>query len=720
MVRFAAHQLSAGHLPQTSWFPYLGLGSPQFLHYQSLPATLTGLLGLGIGPDQAFRWTLYVLICIWPISIYLSARMFDMPRTAAAVSAAVSPFLASTVGIGYEQKAYIWVGFGVWAQLWAAFTLPLAWGSTWRAVRGGGSVALAAFFTAITVALHFETGYLAILAVLLWPLLSPSQAFVRARRAVVVLGGTFLLAAWVVVPLLAQRNWAAMNEILRSTSLAQGYGATRVGGWLITGDLLDAGRIPIVTVLAAAGLAVCCERWRSDENGRALVLILIATLLLSFGRRTFGPLVDLIPGSRDIFFRRFMMGIQLSALLLAGVGFHWCAVEIAAAIRVWPQRLLRPRWSRRGSYACGLVAVAAAVGLLAPAVHQLHRLDQRNAAAIRKQHQADVTDGARVDRLLAYVRRAGGGRVYAGMSSNWGATLRVGAVPVYKYLEAQDVDEIGNTMRTASLMTNPERQFNDRVLSGYYLLGIRYLMMPAGHSPPVPAHEVAQDGAYALWTVNGAGYFHIGRVIGAIAADRTNLGARSVALLHSPLAGRAQYVDVAYGRGGGGPSALPAADAMPAPGTLTDASGAPSAGSLSAAVQMKQPGVLVLSASFDPGWKVFLDGRRVSAEMIAPALVGVRVPAGRHEVRFRYYGYGGYPLLFVLAGVSLLGLAAVDARERARRRLTSIVHLRVGACGASTGLSAAPVCGTLVIFSPDSPGDITVTSGGGSRVSEVQ
>src|SRR5580704_3635953 len=35
MVRFAATQWRAGHDPLTSWFPYLGLGSPQFMHYQS-------------------------------------------------------------------------------------------------------------------------------------------------------------------------------------------------------------------------------------------------------------------------------------------------------------------------------------------------------------------------------------------------------------------------------------------------------------------------------------------------------------------------------------------------------------------------------------------------------------------------------------------------------------------------------------------------------------
>jgi hypothetical protein len=42
MVRAATAQLRAAHLPLATWFAYLGLDSPQFLHYQSLPALLTG------------------------------------------------------------------------------------------------------------------------------------------------------------------------------------------------------------------------------------------------------------------------------------------------------------------------------------------------------------------------------------------------------------------------------------------------------------------------------------------------------------------------------------------------------------------------------------------------------------------------------------------------------------------------------------------------------
>jgi hypothetical protein len=80
----------AAILPLTSWFPYLGLGSPQFLHYQSLPAMLTGLIGLATGPDVAFRWSLYLLLARWPVSVYFSARLFGAHRWAAGAAAAMA------------------------------------------------------------------------------------------------------------------------------------------------------------------------------------------------------------------------------------------------------------------------------------------------------------------------------------------------------------------------------------------------------------------------------------------------------------------------------------------------------------------------------------------------------------------------------------------------------------------------------------------------------
>ena len=91
----------------------------------------------------------------------------------------------------------------------------------------------------------------------------------------------------------------------------------------------------------------------------------------------------------------------------------------------------------------------------------------------------------RLDRLIAVIERDGGGRTYAGLPSNWGQNLTVGEVPVFKYLESRDVDEVGYTLRTTSLMTDPEYYFDDRDPSDYLLFGIRYLILPADGQPAV-------------------------------------------------------------------------------------------------------------------------------------------------------------------------------------------------------------------------------------------
>ena len=80
------------------------------------------------------------------------------------------------------------------------------------------------------------------------------------------------------------------------------------------------------------------------------------------------------------------------------------------------------------------------------------------------------------------------------------------------------------------------------------------------------------------------------------------------------------------------------------------------AGRAAATVAMRRRGVVVLSASFDPGWTATVDGRSQPTEMVAPALVATTVKAGTHRVVFRYHGFRGYPLLFAVSAGALLAL----------------------------------------------------------------
>ena len=77
-----------GTVPFDAWYPYLGLGSPQFLQYQALSHIVTGLLSIVFG-DATFRWTNYLLICTWPISVYIGARLLGLDRWQAGAAALV-------------------------------------------------------------------------------------------------------------------------------------------------------------------------------------------------------------------------------------------------------------------------------------------------------------------------------------------------------------------------------------------------------------------------------------------------------------------------------------------------------------------------------------------------------------------------------------------------------------------------------------------------------
>jgi hypothetical protein len=135
MVQSASADISSGHLPFTSWFPYMGMGSEQFLHYQSLGAVLTGLAGAIVGAGTAFRWATYLMVALWPIAVYAGGRIWGLQRAVAATAAAISPFVVSFTGIGFERGAYSWSGGAeVWTQLFGSWALCLGWALTWRAL----------------------------------------------------------------------------------------------------------------------------------------------------------------------------------------------------------------------------------------------------------------------------------------------------------------------------------------------------------------------------------------------------------------------------------------------------------------------------------------------------------------------------------------------------------------------------------------------------------
>ncbi len=264
MVRFASARLSAGHSPLTSWFPYLGLGSPQFLHYQSLPSMISGVFGTVFDPNTVFRWSMYLLLALWPlvdllVGAAVRARSLDGRRGRGRVALArlVGRHRLRGHGLHLARLRRLDAAVGV---VDAAPGVGLQLPRHRRAaldppIRAAGRL------------LHHgdgrpSTSRRATSRSWRW---SCGRSSCRPTCGVGSDGrcwsaaSALLASAWVIVPVLAQSHWAARNQVLEGTGLENGYGARHFLWLLITGRVFDSLHwFPIITIFVGVGLSCAC------------------------------------------------------------------------------------------------------------------------------------------------------------------------------------------------------------------------------------------------------------------------------------------------------------------------------------------------------------------------------------------------------------------------------------------------------------------------------
>lgn len=654
MVRWAADRIAAGHLPFDGWYPDLALGSSRFHHYQSLPHILAALPALAVGARTVVAWSTYLLLSLWPIAVYAGGRLLGLERWPSALAALASPLIVSRPGLGYEYGSYVWRGYGTWTQLWGAWLLPLAWGFSWRAVEEGRRFALAALSLALTVAVHLLTGYLALLSLGVFVLVRPRELPRRVGRAALVGVGSLLVGAWVVWPLLADRTWTIQDEFSRGAPYYDSFGARQVLAWLVSGGIFDRSRFPVLTIAFGIGLLAALRRAPREARVRAVLGLGLLSLLLLFGRPTLGPALRLLPGSGDLFLRRYVFGVHLAGLYLIGMGLLAALGLLARVAMRWRARpLARP--------ALGALASVLVAGALAPAWMERAGYAAQGAEWIAEQRVADATDGADALALVRIAERRGPGRFYAGMRANWGARYRVGQVPMYAVLLGASVEGVGFTRPTWSLSSPIEYRFSEALPEHYALFQVRYAIFPEDHPPPPGARELARRGRHVLWEVPSGGYVDVVDVSGTIVAGRTDLGIRTAGWLRSPDVAAGRFPGVAFE----GHAAPPVTTGPGSPGRVLREDVRLRDGRAVAWVEMARRAMVLLETSFDPRWQVTVDGLPVRPWMVAPSFVGALVPPGRHRVAFVYEPFPRYDVMFAIGA---LALAALALGPRLRRR----------------------------------------------------
>ncbi|MGQ0679649.1 MAG: YfhO family protein [Actinomycetota bacterium] len=654
MVRWADQIIGAGKIPLDGWYPYLQLGSAHFPHYQSLPHIITAYAGQIFGPQEAFRWAIYLLFSAFPISIYLTARLFSLGRLAAISAAMVSPLLVSRPGLGFEMGSYVWQGYGVWSQLWGMLLVGPAMALSWRAVSGKGSLTAAAAMLAATVAMHFLTGYLAFAALAVWVVVRPSEFVKRFGRATAVAAGGLLAAAWVIYPLFRDSGFIARTVYNQGSNDLDSFGGPTIMGWLVSGELFDAGRFPVLTVLALLGLAFCISG-ADREPARCVIGLFLFSLVLYSGRATLGPLTRLIPGSEDLFFSRFISGVHLAGILAIGVA----AAPVARWLGATIARFVSPP-----RFVVGPAVLLIAILALAPAIDERFRFVAQGQGWMDDQAAADSSDGADVDKLIGQAIEQGDGRIYAGTRANWGADYLVHFVPVYARIAYLMGDGVGFTSRTGGLSSDIEAIIDDSDPAHFDLLNAKYVIAPDDLPLAVQAREMARAGSHYLWELPSTGYLKVIETVGpAITANAANIQARNLEFLKSDLPSRGLHPTIAFnGRPAAEPTTSVGGSAGSAAGVVAKQFAHGVEGRYGGEVEMARGAVVMLKSSYDPRWTATVDGKQAETFMVAPSFVGVGVPSGTHRVEFRYQPYGGYPVLILVGLLAVVGLRTIERR----------------------------------------------------------
>ena len=663
LAHFAEQRIRSGHNPFDAWYPYFGLGSPQFTQYQSLAHIITGFLSLVFG-GWVFRTSTYFFVSTLPIPVYVGARLLGLNRWEAGAAALFSPMLCNQTGFGIEWSSFAYAGYGVWTMLWAVWLLPIALGLSWRAVMHLERMALTAFVVGLICALHFTVGYLVLMALFAFALTRGRGFIMRLGRCLVVGAGGVLIFAFVFVPTFLGLKYVNIDALGVAPQWRNSYGPKQVFSWLVSGELFDSGRFPTITVLVGFGVLVCVLRARRSEAARAPLALLVLSLLLYSGRKVVGPVIAYLPGGHDLMLHRYIVGVHMAGLLLAGVGAVWVFQRATAATRaVW--------FRKHGAIAVAL-ACALAVVAMYPVVKERRHAAHIDTVIIAAQRKVDRTDVPAIEALVDIARQRADGRIYSGASNGWGPFVRAYQVPLYLFPIQQHTDSIGNYFLSNSLSANVEPYFKDSDPVSYDLFDVRYVLTPADKHPTLKsATLLATRGHYTLYQVPTSGYLEVVDTTKALKADRATMADVMAPYVTSRAVEEFRHPFVSFaGSATPDPTTSMSAPYTGPPGSVETSSADLDNAHFTGEVTASRPAWVMLKESYSPQWTATVDGKPVKTQMLAPSFVGVPVPAGTHTVAFAYKSRSFYPALFAFGALTFLGLALGPwgwRRYRARR-----------------------------------------------------
>lgn len=651
-VRRAADGWSRGENVLDLWVPQFELGVPQFLDYQHLPHVGVVLLGRLTGGEVDLRTLFdlvrYALLIGFPLTVFWSMRTMGFTTVASAIAAAASSLLSGNHRYGFEYDSYIWRGFGVFTQLFAMHLSFVALATLHRVANSGTGIVAAALACTALVLSHLLYAYmLAVTAiVLLFVGMTRANIADRVRRFAVVGAITGAATSYMWLPFLMQSAYVNVTPYLDPAKY-DSFGAGPILSWLLSGDLFDHGRLPVLTFLLAAG--VICALVTRERPPLLIVGLFVLWLVLYFGRPTLGVLIDLLPLHDSLFLHRLVGGVDIFAIVLMGIGGAW----------LW-------ELARASASHGRLVAVGAATLLLfVPALAERWSFYAQNAQWMH-QTQAALDADADARTILTALGRQPQGRVYAGLRDNWGRTLDFGipfnSVRFYNLLAEYGLDAVAPPNQSLSLNADLLWEFNDQDLSHYRLFNVDYVIAPATVTFPSALRALETTSRYVLYAAPGRGYAEFAAIARRESpSTQADLLAGELAWLRSGEVARWSFIRYDY-----------QAPATVAPTSIADCTGGRigyeriQPARIEILARCDTASAMVIKVTYHPNWRVSVDGNEAVTFMASPSYLALALPAGEHFIVAEYRSTPIKTPLLVLGALVLAGAAvSVGGRRMA-------------------------------------------------------
>jgi len=164
LVRQANEALDLGANPVDFWVPQLELGLPEFLYYQHLPhlavVLLHRLLLKRVALFTLFNLVRYLLMVLFPLTVYWSMRTMEFSPISSAIGAGFGSLISANHDFGFDYENYLWLGYGLYTQIWGMHLFFISIACLQRLITRGTGYLAAILSTSALVLCHLVYAYM--------------------------------------------------------------------------------------------------------------------------------------------------------------------------------------------------------------------------------------------------------------------------------------------------------------------------------------------------------------------------------------------------------------------------------------------------------------------------------------------------------------------------------------------------------------------------------